>query len=37
MRQEWAQVAREPQETRAIVQPWEAKVSGAAKPPPWAS
>ena len=34
-RQEWAQAAREPQEMRAVAQPPEAKVSGAAKPPPW--
>ena len=34
-RQEWAQVAIEPQEMWAVAQPPEAKVSGAAKPPPW--
>ena len=35
--QERAQVAREPQETWAVAQPPEAKVSGAAKPPPRAA
>ena len=33
-KQERAQVAREPQETWSVTQPQEAKVRGAAKPPP---
>ena len=35
--QEQAWVATEPQEMRAVAQPPEAKVCGAAKPPPWAA
>ena len=34
VRQEQAQVAREPQEMWSVAQPPEAKVRGAAKPPP---
>ena len=34
-RQEQARTATEPQETRAVAQPLEAKVHGAAKPSPW--
>ena len=34
-RHEWAKAAREPQEMQVVAQPPEAKVSGAAKPPPW--
>ena len=36
-RQEWARMATEPQEMRVVAQPQEAKVCGAAKPPPWAA
>ena len=36
-RQEGAWLAREPQEMWVVVQPLEAKVSGVAKPPPWAA
>ena len=35
--QNWARVATEPQETWAVAQPPEAKVCGAAKPPPRAA
>ena len=35
MLQEKPQVAVEPQEMWAVIQPLEAKVSGVAKPPPW--
>ena len=33
--QNWAQAAIEPQQMWAVTQPPEAKVHGAAKPPPW--
>ena len=36
-RQERARTAIEPQETRAVAQPPEAKVRGVAKPPPRAA
>ena len=36
-RQDWARVVRELQETWAVAQPPEVKVSGAARPPPWAA
>ena len=36
-RQERTRTATEPQETRAVAQPQEAKVCGAAKPPPRAA
>ena len=36
-RQEWAQMATEPQEMQAVAQMPEAKVRGAAKPHPWAA
>ena len=35
--QEKPRMAIEPQETWAVAQPLEAKVRGAAKPPPWAA
>ena len=37
MLQEKLQMAVELQETWAVAQPPEAKLSGAAKPPPWAA
>ena len=33
--QKWAQAAVEPHEMCVVAHPPEAKVSGAAKPPPW--
>ena len=36
-RQNRARAATEPQEMRAVAQLQEAKVRGAAKPPPWAA
>ena len=37
MTRKWARVAIEPQEMQMVAQPPEAKVSGVAKPPPWAA